>query len=155
MTTVTTTRLTQALRRAAVRATLAPSVHNTQPWRFRLAPDALEIYLDGSRRLQVLDPFGRQQMISCGCALFNARVSLAASGVDVEVERFPDPLRPDLLARVRIVGGAGGTRTARPDRADSNANGTGGLVGQTGSRQWCRSARCLIVDTVLVRAAAD
>ena len=29
-----------ALRRAAVRATLAPSVHNTQPWRFLLSPEA-------------------------------------------------------------------------------------------------------------------
>jgi hypothetical protein len=108
VTAVTSIKLTQALRRAAVRATLAPSVHNTQPWRFRLLPDALEVYLDEPRRLRVLDPYGRQQMISCGCAVFNARVSLASSGLDVLVERFPDPARPDLLARLRILGHADG-----------------------------------------------
>ena len=65
-----------------MRATLAPSVHNTQPWRFVLSPDALEIHADRSRQLRVLDPRGRQMTLSCGCALFNARASLAAAGYD-------------------------------------------------------------------------
>jgi hypothetical protein len=99
-TAMTTSTSTQALRRAAVRATLAPSVHNTQPWRFVLSGDALEIHADPLRRLEVLDRSGRQMLISCGCALFNARVSLAASGFQAHVERAPDPTRPDLLARI-------------------------------------------------------
>jgi nitroreductase len=90
----------QALRQAAVRATLAPSLHNTQPWRFVLRPDALEVHADPTRWSQVLDPAGRQMLISCGCALFNARVSLAAAGFLTQVERFPDPWRPALLACV-------------------------------------------------------
>ena len=92
----------QTLRRAAVRATLAPSVHNTQPWRFVLSADALEIHADRSRQLRVLDPRGRQLTLSCGCALFNARASLAAAGYDPPVERAPDPARSDLLARVLL-----------------------------------------------------
>ena len=96
------TKRTQALRQAAVRATLAPSVHNTQPWRFVLTQGNLEIHANWTRKLQVLDPTGRQLLISCGCALFNARVALAASGYDAVVERFPDPLRPDLLARLTV-----------------------------------------------------
>jgi hypothetical protein len=36
----------EALRRAAVRATLAPSVHSTQPWRFVIGRDVLELYAD-------------------------------------------------------------------------------------------------------------
>ena len=83
---------TQSLRQAAVRATLAPSVHNTQPWRFVLTQGNLEIHANWTRKLRVLDPTGRQLLISCGCALFNARVALAASGYDAVVERFPDPL---------------------------------------------------------------
>lgn len=89
----------QALRRAAMRATLAPSVHNTQPWRFVLRQGQLELHADRSRRLSVLDPTGRQLTISCGCALFNARAALAAGG-EVAVSRFPDKARPDLLALV-------------------------------------------------------
>jgi nitroreductase len=90
----------EALRRAADRARLAPSIHNTQPWRFGISPTALELYADEERRLQVIDPLGRQLLLSCGCALLNARASLAADGYQAQVERFPDPSRPDLLARI-------------------------------------------------------
>ncbi len=102
MTAVINHQMTVALRRAAVRATRAPSVHNTQPWRLVLTPDSLEIHADWRRQLRVLDPRGRQMLLSCGCALFNARVALAASGVDVRVERFPDSTQPDLIARIVV-----------------------------------------------------
>jgi hypothetical protein len=92
----------QVLRRAVARAVLAPSVHNTQPWRFVIGGETLEVHADGSRQLRVLDPAGRQLTISCGCALFNARVALAASGYDATVERFPDPRRPQFLARLSL-----------------------------------------------------
>jgi nitroreductase len=90
------------LRKAAAQALLAPSVHNTQPWRFGLIGDSLEIRSDGSRQLDVLDPTGRQMLISCGCALFNARVSLADDGYQAVVERLPDPQQPDLVARISM-----------------------------------------------------
>jgi hypothetical protein len=90
------------LTRAAHRAALAPSVHNTQPWRLIVTSDALEIRSDLRRRLTVLDPRARQLTISCGCALFNARVAIAAAGFEPVVERFPDQESPDLLARVSL-----------------------------------------------------
>lgn len=95
-------KITRALRRAAVRATRAPSVHNTQPWRFVLLRDGIEIRADRRRQLVVLDPRARQLMISCGCAVFNARVALAAAGYDVVVERFPDVVRSDVVARLTV-----------------------------------------------------
>ena len=102
MTTVTDPKLTTALRRAAVGATRAPSIHNTQPWRFVLRRDALEIHIDPNRRLHVIDPRGRQLTLSCGCALFNARVAVAGAGYGAKIQRFPDPIHPDLLARIVI-----------------------------------------------------
>lgn len=99
--------LVQALRRAAVRATLAPSVRNLQPWALIVGTRTLELRADLSRGPRGLDPLGRQSVISCGCALFNARVSLAADGWNAVVERYPDPDRPDLLARVSVAGSAG------------------------------------------------
>jgi hypothetical protein len=89
-----------ALRRAAVQATLAPSVHNTQPWRFVLTEDALDLYADPERQLRVLDPTGRQMLVSCGCAVLNARASLAASGYHGTAELFPAPADRTLVARL-------------------------------------------------------
>jgi nitroreductase len=107
MTTIANPRVTTTLRRAAVRATRAPSVHNTQPWRMHLAHGTLSLFADRSRQLRVLDPSSRQLTISCGCALFNARTSIAAAGLAATVDRLPDPDQPDLLARIGV--------TASPD----------------------------------------
>jgi nitroreductase len=101
-----------ALRRAAVRATLAPSVHNTQPWRLHLRPGELRIQADRSRQLAVLDPTARQLTISCGCALMNARVSLAADNIGVTVTRFPDSEQTDVVATMTWADG-----TSTEDRA--------------------------------------
>jgi nitroreductase len=90
------------LKKAVQRASLAPSVHNTQPWRFVVRPDALDLYADNDRQLGALDPTRRQLVISCGCALFNARVGLAADRV-VHVDRLPDAAKPDLLARLTVL----------------------------------------------------
>jgi len=94
----------ELLRLAVGRAALAPSVHNTQPWRFRLADDSLELRADRTRQLPVLDPTCRQLVISCGCALFNARALVAAAGYRAEVRRMPEPDDPDLLARLAVLG---------------------------------------------------
>jgi len=100
--TATTETKAALLKHAAARAALAPSVHNTQPWRFVLSGEALEIHADWTRQLKVLDPTKRQVLISCGCALFNARVGLAAKGYGAIVERLPDSSGSDLVARIRI-----------------------------------------------------
>ena len=99
----TSATVAKAVRLAAVRATRAPSVHNTQPWRLVLRSTSLEVHADPSRRLRVLDPRGRQMLISIGCAVFNARVSLAAAGVGAEPEWQPDPARPDFVARLSVM----------------------------------------------------
>jgi hypothetical protein len=114
VTTVINPRVAKAVRRAAVRATRAPSVHNTQPWRLVIRDASLEIHVDRSRQLHVLDSRGRQMLISVGCAVFNARVSLAAAGLDGQVEWTPDSLRPDLIARL--------TPTERPSDDDGDAD---------------------------------
>lgn len=91
-------RLTFALRYAV----LAPSSHNTQPWRFRLAGDAVEVYADRTRALAAIDPAGRELVMSCGAALFHLRVALRRFGYLAPTELLPDPANPDLLARVEL-----------------------------------------------------
>lgn len=83
----------------------APSVHNTQPWLFHAEADHLTLSRDPARRLAALDPSGRQQVVSCGAALYLARVAMRAQGFGTSVEYLPSPDQPDLLARVHAVPG--------------------------------------------------
>jgi nitroreductase len=108
--------------RVAARAARAPSIHNTQPWKFVVRDGVFEVHADAGRQLHVLDPQGRQLRISCGCAVFNARVALAAAGAAVNVDRRPDSWRPDLVARLITTGGAADMSVARLDEViDSRA----------------------------------
>ncbi|WP_428961261.1 Acg family FMN-binding oxidoreductase [Micromonospora fluostatini] len=92
--------LTTALAEAAAMAGHAPSVHNTQPWRWRVLPDALELRTAPDRALAATDPEGRLLVLSCGAALHHARVALAAEGWTATVERRADPADDGLLARL-------------------------------------------------------
>lgn len=80
----------------------APSVHNTQPWRWRVSGDRVELHADRSRQLGVADPAGRNLLLSCGAALHHARVAAASLGYDATLTRRPDPARPDLLAVLEL-----------------------------------------------------
>ena len=100
----TTTRVSEQgrlLAKAAVAALGAPSVLNTQPWRWRIGGDVAELRADRSRQVHSIDPDGRLLTLSCGVALHHARTALAAFGADVEVTYLPDV---DLLATIRLTG---------------------------------------------------
>jgi nitroreductase len=81
-------------------AARAPSVHNTQPWRFTVSGQAIELYADASRQLME-DLTGREMIISCGAALFGLRLAVRSLGCQPEVDLFPGPSQRHLLARVR------------------------------------------------------
>ncbi|GAA0262397.1 nitroreductase family protein [Saccharothrix mutabilis subsp. mutabilis] len=85
-------------------AALAPSVHNTQPWRFRLGADRIEVHADPARRLPATDPDDRELRLSCGAALFNLRVALQARGIRPLVTLLPGADAPGALAVVRRGG---------------------------------------------------
>ncbi len=84
-------------------AVLAPSLHNTQPWSFRVLDDEVEIYADSSRAMKVLDPSHRQLVMSCGSALLNLRMAAKHYRHQPIVHTFPDQDKMNLVARVRIV----------------------------------------------------
>jgi hypothetical protein len=97
---------------AVEHALRAPSVHNTQPWRWRFRAGGVDLYADRGRHLAATDPDGRDLLLSCGAALHHLRVALAAGGLAVAVERTPDPEDADHLATVTITAGP-------PDPADA------------------------------------
>ncbi len=87
-------------------ATAAPSMYNTQPWRFRVLPAAcaIELRADPERLLPVADPSGRGMHIACGAALLNLRLAAAVAGREAVVQLLPNPAEPLLLARVGLAG---------------------------------------------------
>ena len=102
--TITGIALTRAVLTDCVRsATKAPSLHNSQPWLFRIHGSVIDVYADPGRRLQVLDPDGREQLISVGAAVFTLRLALRQAGYGSEVAIFPTPGDADLVARVRLT----------------------------------------------------
>ncbi len=78
----------------------APSVNNTQPWWFSSGEREISVHADVERRLKVADPDGREMMISCGAAVFTARVALRYLGFVPKVRVLPDPDLPNLVARI-------------------------------------------------------
>lgn len=80
-------------------ASSAPSLHNTQPWQWRLQQGVLDLRADRSRQLRVADPDGHSLHVSCGAAAELTQLALAAQGWAVDASLLSDPADPDLLAR--------------------------------------------------------
>ena len=81
-----TGRLTEQFRFLLRYAILAPSTHNSQPWRFALSENGIEVYADYGRRLPVADPGHRELLMSLGAAIYTLRVAAAYYGFRCDVD---------------------------------------------------------------------
>ncbi len=80
---------------------LAPSGHNTQPWKFSINGNIVRIFPDYSRRLPAVDPDDRELFISLGCALENLVVSARYAGFDPEIDYFPTADEESIVIRLK------------------------------------------------------
>ncbi|MGQ4600784.1 Acg family FMN-binding oxidoreductase [Nocardia sp. R6R-6] len=94
------------LRIALAAAVRAPSVHNTQPWLWRVGDSTVDLYADESRWLPHTDPDGRDLLLSCGAALHHLRVAVRGFGWETVIHRLPDPAEPRHLAVVEFQAAA-------------------------------------------------
>ncbi|MGW5055043.1 Acg family FMN-binding oxidoreductase [Actinokineospora sp. NPDC004072] len=78
----------------------APSVHNTQPWRWVVGAESVHLMADWDRWLRATDPDGRDLLVSCGAALHHLRTAFAGMGFATRVHRLPNPADPVHLAAV-------------------------------------------------------
>lgn len=93
---------TDVVRTAVDLACRAPSVHNSQPWRWRYDAGRLDLFSDPSRLLIAADPRGRQLLISCGAALHHLTVAMTSLRWRTHVDLLPDRGRPQLVASMRF-----------------------------------------------------
>ena len=91
------------LREAVGLACRAPSLHNSQPWRWVSDGPVLHLFADPMRILLATDGSGREMLLSCGAVLDHLRVAMAAAGWDALIDRFPDRHDPEYLAAVRFT----------------------------------------------------
>lgn len=91
------------LRAVLTSANRAPSVHNSQPWHWRVGPQRLSLHADSTRHLPHTDPDRRDLLLSCGAALHHCTVALAAAGWHATVRRMPDPDDRNHLADIEVV----------------------------------------------------
>jgi nitroreductase len=92
----------ETIRSALSLAVRAPSVHNSQPWRWRVGEQSLHLYADPDRHLPHTDPDARDMMISCGAALNHCVVALAALGWQSKIHRLPNPDERHRLASIEL-----------------------------------------------------
>lgn len=80
-----------AIANAVRLACRAPSLHNSQPWRWVVGDNDLALFADASRNVRSTDESGRETLLGCGVVLDHLRVAMAAAGWVATVTRFPDP----------------------------------------------------------------
>lgn len=108
------------LRDAVALACRAPSLHNSQPWRWVSTGEVVSLFLDADMAPRHTDTSGRELVISCGALLDHFRVSMAAAGYRATVDRFPNPNNLDNLCDIDFRP-AGFVAEAYRQRADAIA----------------------------------
>jgi nitroreductase len=83
-------------------AILSANPHNSQPWRFRTSPSAIDVFADPNRNIGNMDPYRREQHIGLGCSLENLLIAGQAKGYDPRLAVLPDPGDPALIAHVEL-----------------------------------------------------
>ncbi len=107
---------TRVLTRAVELACRAPSLHNSQPWRWVAGGATVDLFVDPHRMVPSADSSGRESIISCGAVLDHFRVAMAAEGWGTSVDEFPNPNNLDHLASIDFDS-ADYVAAARRDRA--------------------------------------
>ncbi len=141
--------------RIVAAASLAPSVHNTQPARWRRNDWTVEVWCDTSKALTVGDPEQRDLLLSCGAALEATALAMSAEGIGVEIsslwgEEGEGPLRP--IARFEMRGAA--KADALYPALDARFTHRGPF-GAKRLRDWARSDMTLVSDAATVRWLAN
>jgi nitroreductase len=88
---------------AVALACRAPSLHNSQPWRWVLGSQDLSLFSDPDRILPATDAFGRQMVLSCGAALNHLHYAFASLRWTSVIDRLPHSQGRQCLATIGLA----------------------------------------------------
>lgn len=86
-------------------AILAPSGHNTQPWKFLIRENVVEVFADTSRHLNVVDPRHRELIVSCGAAIGVFQHAARLFGCRAHVHLHTQVSQSTPLASIELLAG--------------------------------------------------
>lgn len=130
-------------------AALAPSWHNSQPWKFVLERDAIDVFADLSRWLRVADPERRELYLSLGCALESLLIAADYEGFGADARLFPVAGDDSYVCRVEI-------RRGGPKRENAAADLLHAVPHRhTSHREFDRGRRVPEKDLAWLRGVAD
>lgn len=92
-------------------AILAANPHNSQPWRFRVTENTIDVFADPGRNIGAIDPFLREMTMGIGCALENLLIAATTEGYSADIRLQPDPGNPVHAAHILL---SPGTRITSP-----------------------------------------
>lgn len=84
-------------------ARLAPSVHNTQPWRYEIGENSITVHPEPSRLLDDGDPTGRESWITFGVGVETLLMSARALGYDCSIEHLQTQSLHQPIATIKVV----------------------------------------------------
>jgi hypothetical protein len=144
----------QVLQDAVMLACHAPSLHNSQPWRWVSEGSVLHLFADRTRLVLAADSSGRELLLSCGAVLDHLVVAMAAAGWDTVLERFPDPHEPDHLATL-IFHRSEGVTDAQRRRAEAILRRRTDRLPFTAPRHWAEIETLLRMAVIPHHVMAD
>ena len=116
--------------RVVAAGVLACNPHNTQPWRFTVTGDVINVHSDPARRMPRNDASGREHFAGLGCAVENMVVAAGPAGYTAKVTAFPDGAGSDHVARITLGAGGSGQDRALADAIPRRHTNRGPYTGE-------------------------
>jgi hypothetical protein len=139
----------EIIAKAVELACRAPSLHNSQPWRWTASDTVVELHADAHRVVRSHDSSGREALISCGVALDHFRTAMAAAGWNTTVEQFPNPDKLDHVASITFARLKSVPQDVR-DRADGYCIGAPIGFRSAHPTTGSRSNRCFAISPTAI-----
>jgi nitroreductase len=83
-------------------AILAPSSHNTQPWKFQVSDNRIGVFANTDRWLKIADADQSELHISVGCAIENLLVAAEHFDYGYKIDYFPEESNPRAIAVITL-----------------------------------------------------